>query len=190
MAKGLTIEIENVGPVLFEKSSRARRLNISVRPFKGIRVAVPCSLSIGQAEKFAREKSGWMEMQLARMRRVEEEITIARSKAVPINRVKAEEQLTVRLSELAERFGFMYNKVTIRNQKTRWGSCSANGNISLNMNLVALPAELIDYVLLHELMHLKVRNHSAVFWSELQSLMPDARERAYRLKKHRIAEPL
>ena len=78
---------------------------------------------------------------------------------------KAKSQLPLILEELAEQHGFCYRKVTIRLQKSRWGSCSKAGDISLNAKLLFLPQELTRYVLLHELAHLKHMNHSEAFWS-------------------------
>lgn len=190
MTEAVTIRVEKVGPVLVEKSRRAKRLSITVKPFKGVRVAVPSSVSLERGADFAREKSAWMQAQLLKMGRVEAEILAARAMAVPVDREKAGKQLKKRLAELAEMYGFTYNKVTVRSQKTRWGSCSWSGNISLNMNLVTLPGDLIDYVLLHELVHLRVKNHGERFWKELLLLMPDGRERASRLKTQRIVQPL
>lgn len=78
---------------------------------------------------------------------------------------KAKSHLSLMLDELAEQYGFCYRKLTIRLQKNRWGSCSKAGDISLNAKLLFLPRELIRYVLLHELAHLKHMNHSEAFWS-------------------------
>jgi predicted metal-dependent hydrolase len=81
-----------------------------------------------------------------------------------------------RLNRLAQRHGFRYNRVFVRNQKTRWGSCSALNNISLNINLVRLPQELIDYTILHELVHTRIKNHSRRFWQELDKILGDAKQ--------------
>jgi predicted metal-dependent hydrolase len=85
------------------------------------------------------------------------------------------EKIITRLTELARQHGFSYRKVTIRNQRTRWGSCSAKNNISLNIKLVALPAELFDYVILHELVHTRIHNHSSRFWQELNKYVEDGK---------------
>ena len=90
---------------------------------------------------------------------------------------KAARQLLVdRLDSLARKYGFTYNRVFIRNQKTRWGSCSTKNNINLNVNLVRLPAELIDYTILHELVHTRVKNHSQKFWAQMDRLLGDAKK--------------
>jgi predicted metal-dependent hydrolase len=74
----------------------------------------------------------------------------------------------------------------VKNQKTRWGSCSEKNNINLNVNLVLLPDELIDYAILHELVHTRVKNHSKRFWAELDKLVGDAKKNDKKLKNHRL----
>ena len=104
-------------------------------------------------------------------------IRIEKSRVLPeINREDARKILNQRLAELATEHDFEYAKVSIRKQKTRWGSCSSQNNISLNQSLLHLPDDLIDYVLLHELTHTRVKNHSPSFWDELETVCPDAKE--------------
>ena len=81
---------------------------------------------------------------------------------------------------------FTYNNITIHNQRTRWGSCSPNNNISLNMKLVRLPDDLIDYVILHELVHTRIKNHSKKFWDELNVYICDAKKLERRLKEYGV----
>ena len=101
-------------------------------------------------------------------------------------RKEAKMYLPNRLKELADLHGLTYNKVSVRNTKTRWGSCSYHNNISLNLHLMRLPDHLIDYVLLHELAHTKVKNHSIDFWSYLEKLMKGSRGFDKELKKFNI----
>ena len=89
-----------------------------------------------------------------------------------------------RIIELAEYHGFNFNKITIRNQKTRWGSCSAKNNISLNIQLVRLPEKLVDYVILHELVHTLVKNHSNKFWKTLDLYIENSKKIDKDLKKY------
>lgn len=89
---------------------------------------------------------------------------------VGIYRYEARKILPARLTELAQNHGFQFNKLTIRNNKRNWGSCSARNNISLNLQMMKLPDELIDYVLLHELVHTRIKNHGPLFWAKLDEL--------------------
>jgi predicted metal-dependent hydrolase len=82
--------------------------------------------------------------------------------------------------------GFAYNRVFIKNQKTRWGSCSNKNNINLNINLVRLPQELIDYTILHELVHTRIKNHSSKFWDQMDVLLGDARKIDKKLSAYEV----
>jgi len=175
-----------VGPVLFECSTRAKHINIYVKPFKGVRVAVPYGLSFRKAERVVCLKATWIQKHLDRMKRVEQEHVFFLNSSVDIDKVKAREKLVNRLNELAEKHGFTYNRVFIRNQRTRLGSCSSKNNINLNMKLVQLPDELIDYVILHELVHLKIMNHSKDFWIELDKFVGDAKALRSKLKGYQL----
>lgn len=89
---------------------------------------------------------------------------------VQIYRYEAKKILPPRLSELANKFGFQFQRVTIRNNKRNWGSCSSQNNISLNLQMMKLPDYLIDYILLHELVHTEIKDHSSRFWNRLNEL--------------------
>jgi predicted metal-dependent hydrolase len=181
-----TITMDDIGPVLLVRSKRARRLNISVKPFTGARVAIPYGLSFERAEKIAMSKAGWIKRQLDKIKAIEKRQATISHDVPEIDRTLAREKLTRRLNELASLYGFAYNRVFIRNQKTRWGSCSAKNNINLNMNLLRLPPELIDYVILHELVHTREKNHSKVFWAELNKLVGDAGKLKSRLREYSL----
>ena len=184
MAHSNTIEIAGVGPVLFERSKKAKHLNISVKPFTGVRVAVPDGLSFQKAEEFVDTKTDWIQRHLVRMKQYEEESQLTLNTFVDFDRSSAKRKLTRRLKHLAGKHGFTYNRVFIRNQKTRWGSCSQKNNISLNMKLIKLPDELRDYVILHELVHTKVKDHSNGFWAELNRLVGNGKGMASRLREY------
>jgi len=104
----------------------------------------------------------------------------------PINRLEGRKYLIDRLNQLSQKYGFNYNKVFVKNQKTRWGSCSGKNNINLNINLVRLPDDLIDYTILHELVHTRVKNHSRRFWDQLDKLLGDAKKLDRQLNKYRV----
>ena len=178
------VEIDGIGPVLFERSKRAKRLIITITPQKDVRVAIPPRGSAKKAEAFVLSKTGWIKKQLSLMDQAEREFG---RKSMEIDRISARQTLIERLDKLAEKHGFTYNKVTIRNQKTRWGSCSIENNISLNIKLILLPEELMDYVILHELVHTLVKNHGKDFWAKLGNYVPDPKEKVSQLRKYGLA---
>ena len=98
------------------------------------------------------------------------------------------EQATLLLFErvltLAKEYGFKYQKLRISSARTRWGSCSSLGTLSFTYRLVMAPPQVVDYVVLHELVHTQVRNHSKAFWDKLGKLMPDYKQRLAWLKKN------
>ncbi|UCF92305.1 MAG: M48 family metallopeptidase [Desulfobacterales bacterium] len=182
--KSKTIEVPGLGTLLLERSPRARYVNISVKPFKGVRVAVPVGVSFRKALAVVQSKAPWVRKHLANMRKIEQDHQGLWQKACQIDRAQARGRLVQRLNELAERWGFTYNRVFVKNQKTRWGSCSAQNNINLNVNLAWLPDELVDYTILHELVHTRVKNHGPRFWDELEKMVGDPRKRHQRLKEY------
>ena len=88
-------------------------------------------------------------------------------------RKQAKEELTGLADFYAKKVGVQYHKITIRNQTTRWGSCSSKGNLSFNLKLMCAPKEMIEYVVLHEIMHLKHFDHSKAFWQSIEEVMPN-----------------
>jgi predicted metal-dependent hydrolase len=107
-----------------------------------------------------------------------------RHTAAAMLRDVAREALPPRLHELAVAHGHTVSAVSIRNQRTRWGSCTSTGRISLNWRLVQMPPGVRDYVLLHELMHLRVRNHSPRFWQQVARVCPQVNEARRWLREH------
>lgn len=188
MAQSATIKFDGVGPVLFERSQRAKHMNISVKPFKGIRVAVPEGLSFQKAQDFVQSKIDWIQINQAKIKQYEQNAKISSSALDGKDRARAKRRLTGRLTYLANQHGFAYNRVFIRNQKTRWGSCSQNNHINLNVKLTLLPEKLMDYVILHELVHTRIKNHSVSFWMELNKFVGDSKKLAFELKKFGIRE--
>ena len=174
--------MDGLGPITLARSSRARRIVISVKPFKGVRVAVPARASFKSAERFLFSKREWLTRHLEKMRQYESECEAKQADAIDIDMAAARKALSSRLKQLADKHDFRYNKLSIRRQKTRWGSCSARNNISLNAKLVKLPGELIDYVILHELVHTRIHNHSKKFWVELDEYVGNARLMAKKLR--------
>lgn len=104
---------------------------------------------------------------------------------IDVMRWEAKAYLPKRLKELAEKHGFKYENVSIKNTKTRWGSCSSTNNINLNLHLMRVPEHLIDYVLLHELVHTVVKNHGVKFWLLLEQCYPDSKKADKEMNNYR-----
>ncbi len=172
--------------VVFNKSLRARRLTVSIKPFKPIRVTFPARVSQVKAQEFLQSNIEWVKKAILKMKEIESQ-TPAKIDLPKINKKQAKFFLIYQLRFLADKYNFTYNKVSVRNQKTRWGSCSGCNNINLNINLVRLPEELQDYVLLHELVHTRIKNHSRRFWDELDRYVANSKLIAKKLRKHSLS---
>lgn len=162
-----------IGDVVFRKSIRARRLSIRVHPVKGVSVTMPYRVPYMVAMGFFKLKRSWVLETLLRQKSKAEDTPSAGPQEVEVLRRQAKSELPQRLAELAERYGFIYNKVTIKHNSTNWGSCSARNNINLNLNIVRLPKVLQDYILLHELCHLRHHDHSHAFHLLLEHVLTD-----------------
>jgi hypothetical protein len=99
-------------------------------------------------------------------------------------REQARQVFTERATRLAERFGFRFQRLSVTGARTRWGSCGARGSLNFTWRLVMAPEQVIDYVIIHELAHLRVRNHSRKFWALVESLMPSYRQARDWLKQN------
>ena len=174
MKKAIVKDFDGIGSVLFEPSMRAKRLIISYKPDRGVRVAVPGGVSFKKAKKIFYAKLDLVKKHIDKVEWAKLNCKPRPKKIIEMDIEKACYKMAARLDELARKHGFTYRNISFRNQKTRWGSCSSKGNISLNVKLLALPQELMDYVLLHELVHTRVKNHSDVFWTELDKYVGDA----------------
>ena len=179
------IQIIEVGEVLIERSSRAKHMRLSIRPFRGVRVAVPRGQSFDAAEQFAYSKTEWIKKHLKKMTSIEKQMS-ALSEGQPIDNETAKKRLVNRLDELCKQNGLTCNRVKVKNQKTRWGSCSVKNNINLNVNLVRLPEDLIDYVILHELVHTKIKDHSKLFWEGLSKFVPNPKRLDKKLRQYTL----
>lgn len=116
----------------------------------------------------------------------EENQIYIRNIILEIWRKEAKEYLPKRVEALAIDHDFNYQKLTIKNTKTRWGSCSFDNNINLSLHLMRISNELIDYVILHELVHTKVKNHSSKFWETLEKHCPNSKILDKELKKYSL----
>ena len=223
--------------IIFFRSHRAKRLNITIKPFVGVRVSVPRSVSFNKAKALAEERISWIKTHLSKMKKAEGLLTVfhldtkfetrshhlvmtfsetatvktdVRNNTIAVdiphssNIEDTEVQLTIRqaielawrkeakkllpgrVKELAAAHNFEYKNVAIKNSKTRWGSCSFDNKINLSLHLMRLPDHLVDYVILHELVHTKVKNHSKDFWQLLDIVSGDARKLDREVKAYGI----
>jgi hypothetical protein len=179
------VEIPSVGTVTIVKSKRAKYLRITVKPDQTVRLTIPKGESVDRAIQLLHSKIPWITKHQHKLSKLAN--TPTNLQQPKINVPEAIEMLIDRLEELTKIHNFKYAKVSIRNQKTKWGSCSAKNNISLNINLARLPDELRDYVILHELVHTRIKNHSKKFWAELDSFVGGrAKELSKKLRKYRL----
>jgi predicted metal-dependent hydrolase len=136
-------------------------------------VTLPRWGSRRHAEQFAEQQRHWIATQRARLGPPASPRLAYTPEAVKELRVRASRELPARLHHLATDHGLSVTKVTVRNQRSRWGSCSPSGHICLNWRLVLMPDSVRDYVLVHELMHLRQLNHSRRFWRLVEQACPD-----------------
>lgn len=178
-----TIEIPDVGPVTVVQSDRAKYIRITICPDQTIRLTVPKRLSVERGSRFLHSKVPWIRKSLRRLQRLPG--TQENLPPFEINEPQAREMLIDRLEEMARVHRLKHGKVSVRNQKTKWGSCSSKNNISLNINLVRLSEPLRDYVILHELVHTRFKNHGKEFWAELDKAVGGgAKKLARTLRKY------
>ena len=162
-----------IGEVVFRKSQRSRSISIRVHPVKGVSVSVPYIVPYAAAKLFFQARRGWILETMARQREKYKDVKVASPSEIEALRRQAKDQLPGRLAELAARYGFTYNRVAIKHNASNWGSCSTKGNINLNLNIVRLPKVLQDYVLIHELCHLRHPDHGHGFHLLLEHLLTD-----------------
>ena len=162
-----------IGTVAFRKRTGIRRLAVRVHPFKGVSVSVPYMVPFAAALAFFKLKREWVLQTIARQKERYREVQRAEPGQIEEMRRLAKEELPPRLAQLAQKYGFIYNKVTIKHNATNWGSCSTRGNINLNLNIIRLPRALRDYILLHELCHLRHHDHGAAFHLLLEHVCTD-----------------
>ena len=174
------------GSAVFVRHPKARRYVIRVRPDGVVRITIPRWGSRKEAQLFADAQRSWIDNQLARW-----QTERARANALVPPEVRkqlvarATRELPARLLELASEHGLAVSRISIRNQRWRWGSCSPSGHICLNWRLVTMPEWVRDYVLIHELMHLKRMDHSRKFWKLVAAACPEYRDARAWLREHR-----
>lgn len=180
--------------------SNRKTLAIQINPDLSVTVRAPIYASQREIEHILKEKEGWIQKHIEKIREQEAkrkemygekgeygksaEREYLSNEEIHKLAEKALEYIPKRVSYFAKQIGVTYGKITIRNQKTRWGSCSSKGNLNFNCLLMLTPPEVIDYVVVHELCHRKEMNHSEAFWAEVEKVIPDYKEQVKWLKEN------
>ena len=163
----------------FVRHRRARRYVLRVEADGRVRITIPRGGSRREAEAFAARHEPWIARQRSRLPRV-----VLSEQERRVLRDRARRQLPSQLRALAARHGLTVSRVTIRDQRTRWGSCGPDGHICLNWRLVLMPGFVTEYVLIHELMHLRRMDHSPAYWRLVAAACPDYRTAREWLRHH------
>ena len=201
-------------PLRFVRNNKARRYILRLLPGGIARVTIPRGGSLADAQAFAQRNKEWIRNQhtkspadwtdgsavLYRGEPVLLQVANGRAAfaghSVPLSgagvridieaflRTMAEEELPACARELARQSGVAIGPVRVRNQRTRWGSCSSRGGIALNWRLIQTPAFVRDYIIIHELMHLRELNHSERFWRHVAAACPEYQAAERWLRKH------
>ena len=168
------------------KRSKRKTLAVEVNSSAKVIVRAPLRAPMAEIEGFLLIHRNWIEAHIEKalkeMERKENLGIFSEEELKEITK-EARKILPSRLEELARTMGISYNQVSLRKQKTRWGSCNSKGNISLNCLLVRVPDEVRDYVLIHELCHRRHMNHSKAFWTMVEKYDPEYREHRKWLRK-------
>lgn len=178
-------------PITWRRNPKARRYILRVKRPACLVATIPRGGSQAAAWAFIQHSKSWIQKQLAKPTPPPRTETWFRGDKIPIAefdiaavQTLAVSSLTQRTLELAAQTHSAISKVTIRNQRTRWGSCSRNRAISLNWRLIQTPPFVSDYIILHELTHLRQMNHSAHFWAEVEKVCPTWRQAERWLRNH------
>lgn len=164
---------------------RSNRKTIAIQIAAGGAVLVRCPWQMGTdaIRAFVEEKAGWIRKHLEKQAAAPK---LAKITETELQRLAQEALHAVpeRAAHFAPLIGVQYGRITIRCQRSRWGSCSSQGNLNFNCLLMLAPPEVLDYVVVHELCHRKEMNHSQRFWAEVARILPDYRDRRNWLKEH------
>ena len=184
VAEAIKITLPDVGDVLLERSYRAKHINISVKPPSKVRVAVPVGVEFAKAQRIAEQRIDWIKKQLRKYSQSKGKQLLKKPDGNELIIVK--KYLRDRVKYLAKRHGFQYNKLAFKSMMTRWGSCSPKNNISLNILMAQLSKDIQDYIILHELLHTRIKDHGKAYWAELDRLTGNAKAFHRQLKEKYI----
>ena len=167
--------------------SDRKTIALQVNPDLTVTVRAPRRMSDRDIRLFVQEKEPWIRKHVEQLRQRNEQYDSQGLEPLTYAELheladKALAYIPGRVAYFADKMGITYGQITIRNQKTRWGSCSSKGNLNFNCLLMLTPPEVIDYVVVHELCHRKEMNHSKAFWDEVAHVMPDYEKASLWLK--------
>ena len=173
--------------------SRRRSLALEIKTDGQVIIRAPEGISEGVLMEFVRTRQEWIlkkwfdsETKRRNLAQVFPHDYEEDPKLEAAYRRKARERIGQRTAYFAALMGVTYGRISIRSAKTRWGSCSSQGNLNFNNRLLFVPEELVDYVVVHELAHRKEMNHSKAFWDVVEKYMPDYKERRAKLREYHI----
>ena len=167
--------------------SRRRSIVLSVNSKAEVILKVPYRTTNAEINRILFERQDWIRTHVARVRSARASAgTLAPLTDEELRQLshQAAQDIPLRVAMYAERIGVSYGRITIRHQRTRWGSCSTKGNLNFNCLLMLTPPEVIDYVIVHELCHRKEMNHSARFWALVAAVLPDYAQQKRWLREH------
>lgn len=162
-------------------------MSLEITPKGEVLVRAPNRLPEREIQRFVTEKADWISKHLENVQKNLVEAEPQPLLTMEEVRKLADEALEVipqRVAYFAPMVGVTVGRITIRNQKTKWGSCSSKGNLNFNCLLMLAPREVLDYVVVHELCHRLEMNHSPRFWAEVERVLPDYRASKQWLKEH------
>lgn len=155
-------------------SGRARYMRLAVHCGGELVVTAPKNVKLNIVEQFILDKSIWVIDKLDKWSNVAKPLTKNESKNEYLKHKNTARMIAnEKLLKFNEIYKFKYNQISVRNQKTRWGSCSRNGNLNFNYKIAIIPERLADYIIVHELCHLGEFNHSQKFWDLVSKTIPD-----------------
>lgn len=167
--------------------SNRKTLAIQVEPDGQVIVRAPERMARRKIEEFVSSHGEWIDRTRTRVLKERENCPTITEEERKAGIEAARAYIPGRVAYFAARMGVTYGRITIREQKTRWGSCSSKGNLNFNWKLMMMPKEVLDYVVVHELAHRKEMNHSKAFWAVVEKELPDYKERRRLLKEQTIA---
>lgn len=167
--------------------SNRKSVAVEIRSDATVLVRAPFIMKDAEIWEFLKEKENWILTHLEKVQERRKELkTIEKLSVTEIHKLAdlALKVISVKVKHYAGLMNVQYGRITIRNQKTRWGSCSSKGNLNFNCLLMLAPDEVVDYVVIHELCHLIEMNHSKAFWQQVEQIMPDYKKHRKWLKDH------